>query len=175
MSRELPGGAGATGETAANPDPLDTVTVPQSGAEVNPQTAFDNARRRLEVSALYYGRSPEAAVAEEAVRSGKRPTQAQVSQAFRDFGFHPGEQSGRSMRRTLKLLNDLGLAYDDEGNAVAVPKGTLAKLASGNERLRAAFDSAWSEAEQEAFSKGAAASFAAAVTSAHVCTPIRAR
>ena len=147
--------------------------APETRANVNPQAAFDEARRRLEVAGLYYGRAPEAAelsdraiaefaVAEEALRTGKRPSQAQVSQAFADFGLHPGEQSGRSARRTLKLLNDLGLAYDKEGNAVAVPKGALSGLLSRNERLRGAFDSAWSEAEAEAFSKGAASAFAAA-------------
>ena len=135
--------------------------------------AFDAAHRRLEVASLYYGRAPEAAelsdraiaefaVAEEALRTGKRPSQAQVSQAFADFGLHPGEQSGRSARRTLKLLNDLGLAYDKEGNAVAVPKGALSGLLSRNDRLRGAFDSAWSEAETEAFAKGASSAFAAA-------------
>ena len=150
-----------------------TNTIAQPRANVNPQAAFDEARRRLEVAGLYYGRAPEAAelsdraiaefaVAEEALRTGKRPSQAQVSQAFADFGLHPGEQSGRSARRTLKLLNDLGLTYDKEGNAVAVPKGALSGLLSRNERLRGAFDSAWSEAEAEAFSKGAASAFAAA-------------
>lgn len=148
-------------------------TIAQPRANVNPQAAFDEARRRLEVAGLYYGRAPEAAelsdraiaefaVAEEALRTGKKPSQAQVSQAFADFGLHPGEQSGRSARRTLKLLNDLGLTYDKDGNAVAVPKGALSGLLSRNERLRGAFDSAWSEAEAEAFSKGAASAFAAA-------------
>lgn len=150
-----------------------TNTIAQPRATVNPQEAFDNARRRLEVAGLYYGRAPEAAeltdraiaefaVAEEALRTGKKPSQAQLSQAFADFGLHPGEQSGRSARRTLKLLNELGLAYDKEGNAVAVPKGALSGLLSRNERLGKAFDSAWSEAEAEAFSKGAASAFAAA-------------
>lgn len=157
--------------------PSDTSSIPQPSREVNsrqtPQAAFDEARRRLEVAGLYYGRAPEAAelsdraiaefaVAEEALRTGKKPSQAQVSQAFADFGLHPGEQSGRSARRTLKLLNDLGLTYDKDGNAVAVPKGALSGLLSRNERLRGAFDSAWSEAEAEAFSKGAASAFAAA-------------
>ena len=151
----------------------DTNTIAQPRANVNPQDAFDAAHRRLEVASLYYGRAPEAAelsdraiaefaVAEEALRTGKRPSQAQVSQAFADFGLHPGEQSGRSARRTLKLLNDLGLAYDKEGNAVAVPKGALSGLLSRNDRLRGAFDSAWSEAETEAFAKGASSAFAAA-------------
>lgn len=163
-----------SGESAFTSDNQgNTNTIAQPRANVNPQAAFDEARRRLEVSALYYGRSPEAAelsdraiaefaVAEEALRTGKKPSQAQVSQAFADFGLHPGEQSGRSARRTLKLLNDLGLTYDKDGNAVAVPKGALSGLLSRNERLRGAFDSAWSEAEAEAFSKGAASAFAAA-------------
>ena len=151
----------------------DNTIIAQPRANVNPQEAFNAARRRLEVAGLYYGRAPEAAelsdraiaefaVAEESLRTGRRPSQAQLSQAFADFGLHPGEQSGRSARRTLKLLNDLGLAYDKEGNAVAVPKGALSGLLSRNDRLGKAFDSAWSEAEAEAFSKGAASAFAAA-------------
>ena len=163
-----------SGESAFTSDNQgNTNTIAQPRANVNPQDAFDAARRRLEVASLYYGRAPEAAelsdraiaefaVAEEALRTGKRPSQAQVSQAFADFGLHPGEQSGRSARRTLKLLNDLGLAYDKEGNAVAVPKGALSGLLSRNDRLRGAFDSAWSEAETEAFAKGASSAFAAA-------------
>ena len=150
-----------------------TNTIAQRRAEVNPQADFDAAHRRLEVAGLYYGRAPEAAelsdraiaefaVAEESLRTGRRPSQAQLSQAFADFGLHPGEQSGRSARRTLKLLNELGLAYDKDGNAIAVPKGALSGLLSRNERLGKAFDSAWSEAEAEAFSKGAASAFAAA-------------
>ena len=163
-----------SGESAFTSDNQgNTNTIAQPRANVNPQAAFDEARRRLEVAGLYYGRAPEAAelsdraiaefaVAEEALRTGKKPSQAQVSQAFADFGLHPGEQSGRSARRTLKLLNDLGLAYDKEGNAVAVPKGALSGLLSRNDRLRGAFDSAWSEAETEAFAKGASSAFAAA-------------
>ena len=93
--------------------PLILSHIPRrSQSAADPQSAFDDARRRLEVSALYYSRAPEAAelsdraiaefaVAEEAVRSGKKPTQVQVSQNFADFGLYPGEQSGRSALRTL--------------------------------------------------------------------------
>lgn len=58
----------------------DNTIIAQPRANVNPQEAFDNARRRLEVAGLYYGRAPEAAelsdraiaefaVAEESLRT----------------------------------------------------------------------------------------------------------
>ena len=124
---------GRNGLTSDNQGNTNTIAQPR--ATVNPQEAFDNARRRLEVAGLYYGRAPEAAeltdraIAEFAVAEESLRTDEFAAVGLGDRGATGDAGKGRARADTVNravqveggrrdgatLLGDVHLTLRREG------------------------------------------------------------